>query len=226
MSIRKLSSFLLVFALLLNASAFAADGLSSRADSLKDSLTALKDLFAGRGPSFKASGGAVFKLLDRARGAAEDVQKRSGKNAPRSEVGEAIDDLRSKMEKMQGFVSGFRLTDSERVTYRSINIKYADVLRYWNNYGVAVSGPVYRPQQPAPSWQPAPAYGPGLDKEARRIAIHYLMQTYNVYYRDILVERTLNLGDRHRVIALVMGQRRAVDLNARTGRIYSVERVY
>jgi hypothetical protein len=144
MKFAKLATFFAVLAVLFMHTALGDEGLKARADSLKDSLRDLKNLFAGRDASFRASTSAIFTLIDRARSSAEDVQKLAGKGAAGPEVGGAVLALRDRMERMQGFISQIRLTDQERAVYRNVNVRYSQVLKANEIYQMASGTPGYR----------------------------------------------------------------------------------
>jgi hypothetical protein len=221
MRLMNVSILFAVVTTLLMGAAFGADGLSGHADSLKDELQNLRGLFERRDASFKASTSAVFKMIDRARDAAEDVQKRAGKGGSRTEVGDAVNDLSDKMGKMRNFIGAIQFTKAERAVVRNVDVKFGQVLGAWNGY--QAGGPVYLPPgrpgvAPLP---PPPGSGlNGLDRRARGFAVRYLSRTYGVYDREVQVRQVVNLGDRHRVVARVYGRDRVVELDAKSGRIY------
>jgi len=227
MRLTHVSGIFAVFLLAIANISFAGDAsLTSRADSLKDELSNLRKVFGRRPASFIASTSEVFRVIDRSRDAAEDVQKLSGKNESNKAVGGAVDNLSERMTKMRSFINHIPLTDQERATVRNVDVKFGEVLSAWDAYRNGNSAPVYPGPGPSrPDWRPdsGPGYvaGNDLDRRARGMAVRYLSQTYGVYERDVDVVKVSNLGNSHRVVAFVRGRRRVVDLDAYSGRVFS-----
>lgn len=119
-----LTALLLCFTSLLNHALAGDPSLSSRADSLKDELRNLKQVFGQRDPNFIYSTSALFKQIDKARDSAESLQRLSGKGYPVRPVSDSLADLDSKMDKLQGLVSYVDLKDPERAIYRNVLVKY------------------------------------------------------------------------------------------------------
>ncbi len=133
--------------LLLGHLAFADNGLSARADALKDTLGNLRSAFGQRDAAFIRSTSAVFKVIESSAKAAEEVQRAAKNERPRKEVASSIERLRGQMDKMRSFVSYIKLTDRERSILRNVDVRYAQVLQFWNGYGAPNRGPgyLYRP---------------------------------------------------------------------------------
>ncbi len=225
MSLTKITAFLSVLLMAVASTAFAGDAsLTSRADSLKDELKNLKNVFGQRDPGFIRSTSAVFKYIDRARDSAGDVEKRAGQGASRKDVGVSVNDLTERMAKLRDFVKYINLTDRERATVRNVDVKFGMLLGAWDGYQSGGSSPAYLPPPPRPNYPPSgPTYGYKdyeLNRRARMMTMRYIAQRWGAADQDVEIERISNIGDRHRVIALIRGRERVIEIDAESGRVY------
>jgi hypothetical protein len=228
---------------LLATSAFGREGLSSGASSLKQSLDNLRTTLASRDFFFKMSNGSLLSQIDRTASAADTVGRLAANGESRQSVGDAMNALRGRYEGMRGTVHQLGLEQKEREALRAVDVRYGDVVRYWQAYGGAGGemAAIRRPDEaPAEASRPeAPAQttttttstkvtkakpaevsqGGGASGRARTVALNYLANTYRISARAVEVHEVINLGAKYRVTAFVGGHLRAIDLNPATGEI-------
>ncbi len=225
---------------LLATSAFGREGLSSGAASLKQSLDNLRTTLASRGMFSSMSNGSLLSQIDRTAGAADALSRLAANGEPRQSVGEALNSLRSRYEGVRAGVHQLNLAQNEREALRTVDVRYGDVVRYWEAYGGAggevairrsdeAPAEAARPEAPTQNTAaPAPAKSAnakpakaasGASGRARNVALNYLANTYHISQRAVEVHDVINFGSKWRVTAFVGGHLRAIDLNPINGEI-------
>lgn len=198
--------------LLTPAVASAQSRLSAAADSLEDSLKALRNQFERRGDRFEDAAGSLFRTIDRARDDSDRLAKEAGRNRPKWQLQSVYQDVRSRMTDLGREIGRFSLTRDEKRAADAVWWNSSLTTAAWDRYG-AGSYPVRPPTEFSAA------------ERARTYATRYLTSKYRVAARDLNIGRTSDLG---RVIRVRVSVRnigvREVDVDPRNGAILADRR--